>query len=223
MPIPDPAATVVALRDGGSGLEVLVVKRNPRGFFGSLVVFPGGRVDEVDSAISGESVMSEASHRHAAVRELSEEAGMLLTDRGIEPAPGVKGDEFYDWVSKHDKSLAPERLVLISRWVTPEAAPRRFDTRFYLLACDETPDVAIDTDELVDHRWVSPMTALEKHQAGDWPMWLPTIAHLRWLTKRSSLADAISSAEGADGRTLIEPRKVEDGSIVPIHLPAEVS
>jgi hypothetical protein len=52
-------------------------------------------------------------------------------------------------------------------------------------------------------------------------MFLPTIAHLRWLSKRGTIADALRAAEGADGRTLIVPRRVEDGSIVPVHLPVE--
>lgn len=222
MPEPDSAATVVALRDGTEGFEVLVVKRNPRGFFGSLVVFPGGRVDDVDMR-GNESSTSDAAHRRAAVRELAEEAGLVVTNRGILPAVGVKDHDFYEWLANEDLETDPSSLVLISRWVTPEGAPRRFDTRFYLLACDETPEIAIDSDELVDFRWVTPREALERHASGDWPMWLPTIAHLRWLSKRSSIEDALDSARGADGRTLIEPKRVEDGSIVPVHVPAETT
>lgn len=222
MPNPDPAATVVALREAPEGFEVLVVKRNSRGFFGSLVVFPGGRVDAFDMS-EGETATSEAAHRRAAVRELAEEAGLVITDRGIRPAVGVKGHDFYEWLASENIATDASSLVLISRWVTPEGAPRRFDTRFYLLACDQTPDVEIDSDELVDFQWVTPAEALQRYESGDWPMWLPTIAHLRWLSKRNSIAEAIESAQGADGRTLIEPKRVEDGSIVPIHLPAETT
>lgn len=220
MPVPDPAATVISLREGPEGFEVLMVKRNPRGFFGSLVVFPGGRVDDVDCR-NGEPTTSESAHRRAAIRELAEEAGFVVTDRGILGAGGVKDADFYEWLTRRGLRMDPSALVLVSRWVTPEEAPRRFDTRFYLLACNESPDVAIDDDELVGHRWVTPQEALARHDNGDWPMWLPTTAHLRWLAKRSSIEQAIDSARGADGRTLIEPRRVEDGSIVPIHLPAE--
>ena len=51
-------------------------------------------------------------------------------------------------------------------------------------------------------------------------MFPPTIAHLRWLTARRDVGDALESARGADGRTLIEPRRMEDGSLLPIHMPA---
>jgi hypothetical protein len=52
-------------------------------------------------------------------------------------------------------------------------------------------------------------------------MFLPTLAHLRWLERRLDVDDAIASAAGADDRSLILPRQMEDGSIVPIHMPAE--
>ena len=53
-------------------------------------------------------------------------------------------------------------------------------------------------------------------------MILPTIAHRRWLSRRASIDDAMDSARGAEGRTLIEPKRVEDGSILPILLPEDV-
>ena len=72
--VPRPAATVILLRGGGDGLEVLLVKRNPaQRFMGGAWVFPGGAVD----AAEGDD---DAAHRRAAVREVAEEAGLALTD-----------------------------------------------------------------------------------------------------------------------------------------------
>src|SRR4051812_1848767 len=77
---PRQAATVMLLRGGGDGLEVLLVKRNPAArFMGGAWVFPGGAVD----AQEGEG---DLSHRAAAVREVAEEAGVALPD----PAALVK-------------------------------------------------------------------------------------------------------------------------------------
>ena len=103
----------------------------------------------------------------------------------------------------------------------PEGAPTRYDTRFYLAVAADPPDVRIDGDELVDHMWVAPGDALVMHADGGLEMFLPTIAHLRWLERRATVHDAVTAAKGADGRSLVEPRRMEDGSFVPIHLPAD--
>src|SRR4051794_33375157 len=64
---PRPAATVIVLRGGAERLEVLLVQRTHKAkFMGGAWVFPGGSVDRD----TGET------HRTAAVRELSEEAGI---------------------------------------------------------------------------------------------------------------------------------------------------
>jgi 8-oxo-dGTP pyrophosphatase MutT (NUDIX family) len=218
-PHADPAATILALRPSPGGFEVLIVQRNSRGFFGDLVVFPGGRVDDIDTP-AGLSIHDDLSHRNAALREFAEETGILISDRGPVRAPQVREDGYYRWLADQEVSPGVDDLVLVSRWVTPEAAPRRFDTRFYVVGCVGAPEVEIDTDELIWHQWATPDAALERYARGDWAMFQPTLAHLRWLRRWDSIEDAISSAEGADGRTLILPRRVEDGSLLPIHMPA---
>jgi hypothetical protein len=103
--------------------------------------------------------------------------------------------------------------------VTPEGAPSRFDTRFYLVGVAETPEIRLDPEELVGHMWVGPAAALEMHAAGEIEMFLPTISHLGWLARRSGIEDAVTAAQGADDRSLLQPRRMGDGSLVPIHLP----
>ena len=215
--VPDPAATVLLLRPATPGFEVLMVHRNSRGFFGGFVVFPGGRVEEADVP-PGLTREDDLSHRRAAIRELAEEAGIYLSVNEAVTAPDLRGPDLYEWMTSQDDP-AVDALVLISRWVTPEIAPRRFDARFYLARCEQAPAVQIDADELVGHSWVSPLEALERHQDGEWRMISPTISHLRWLARRSSIEDAFISARGADGRTLIEPRQVEDSSLLPVYMP----
>ncbi len=69
---PRQAATVILLRGGEEGLELLLVKRNPHArFMGGVWVFPGGAVEQAE----GED---DRAHRAAAVRELHEEAGVEL-------------------------------------------------------------------------------------------------------------------------------------------------
>ena len=82
-------------------------------------------------------------------------------------------------------------------------------------------EVELDTDELVWHEWVAPDTALQRHTDGEWPMVQPTVSHLQWLSRWATIEEAVQSAQGADGRTLIVPERVDDGSLLPIHMPAE--
>ena len=222
----EPAASVLVLRPVLEGFQVLMVQRQDRGVFGGIVVFPGGKVDLVDrsdlsrSAVSGD--FDDQADRAAALRELAEETGLAGTTNGVVAAPDARDEAMYIEIKSRGDSLDGAALVLVSRWVTPEVSPRRFDTRFYLLACVEPPPVRLDTTELVGFDWVTPGGALRRSASGEWPMILPTISHLRWLARRTSIDDAMSSAQGADGRTLIEPKCVEDGSILPILFPEDV-
>src|SRR3954447_23332833 len=70
-----PAATVVLLRDGGSGLEVLLARRSSKlAFHGGAWVFPGGRIDPGDYGDALDDLVRAA--RIGAVREAKEEAGV---------------------------------------------------------------------------------------------------------------------------------------------------
>ncbi len=100
---PRPAATVITLRDGPDGFEVLMLRRNLNSdFVGGAYVFPGGGVDESDAGPSAQRLAlgvgdAEASRRLnldsgglayyvACLRELFEEAGLLVAcDENGEP------------------------------------------------------------------------------------------------------------------------------------------
>jgi 8-oxo-dGTP pyrophosphatase MutT (NUDIX family) len=70
------AASVIVVRGGDAGLDVLLVQRNPEArFMGGAWVFPGGAVDREDGD-------GEAAIRAAAVREAAEEAGIAIGDPG---------------------------------------------------------------------------------------------------------------------------------------------
>ncbi|MFG1605712.1 NUDIX domain-containing protein [Actinoplanes sp. NPDC049265] len=86
-----PAATVVLLREAGPGFEAYVLRRARGMAFGGVYAFPGGGVDPDDQPVTVRSDwaerlgVSDAEARAvvgAAVRELFEEAGVLLAGRG---------------------------------------------------------------------------------------------------------------------------------------------
>ncbi len=104
-----PAATVMLVRDadepdeGGSRLEVLMVRRNLRSdFVGGAYVFPGGAVDPADGGTEAEAACHGRTDAGASallgigsgglaywvavLRETFEEAGLLLAERPGGPA-----------------------------------------------------------------------------------------------------------------------------------------
>lgn len=229
MPVPKvearPAATVMLARDVVAGVEVLMVTRRSRGFFGGLTVFPGGAVDPIDrtrpAAIRAGEDHLDLEYRVAALRELAEETGLAITSHGVFPAPAERGEALLLALDADGTRLDAGLLTLVSRWVTPEEAPTRFDTRFYLTTVGETPEVRLDRDELVAHMWLAPDQALAMEASGELEMFLPTVAHLRWLSRWTEVAEAVAAAHGVDGRSLVRPKRMGDGSLVPVLLPGD--
>jgi 8-oxo-dGTP pyrophosphatase MutT (NUDIX family) len=138
----------------------------------NLHVFPGGRVDpaDADPARAARSAMSaeEAARslgdnlpgaealalRFAAVRELSEEAGV---------------------------TVPPERLIPLAHWTTPRFMPRRFSTWFFATDLPSDAEPRFAPDEVVAHEWIRPAAALERLAAGAFEMWIPTSSVLEQL------------------------------------------
>lgn len=182
-----PAATVVLLRDGPEGCEVLLVLRNAElAFHGGAWVFPGGRLDPEDYAASGGTDVVAAA-RHAAVREAREEAGVVL---------------------------APEQLVLVSRWITPEPLPRRFDTWFFAAPAGDAA-VRVDGGEIHAHRWMRPCDALAAHRRRDIALPPPTFVTIECVRPFQQVREALAALARGPVETFM-PRLciVPDGACV---------
>jgi 8-oxo-dGTP pyrophosphatase MutT (NUDIX family) len=186
--VPRQAATVIVLRGGSEALEVLLVRRTPHArFMGGVWVFPGGAVD----AGEGEG---DAAHRVAAVRELQEEAGIVVADPGA--------------------------LVKFSRWITPAEVVVRFDTHFFLAPLPDGQEATIDGDEIVDEGWFTPAGALAAHERGEIALVFPTIKHLEQIGAFPSADALVDYARGREVRA-IQPRVVTDGETARLLLPGE--
>jgi 8-oxo-dGTP pyrophosphatase MutT (NUDIX family) len=185
-PEPKPSATVVLLRDGADGVELLLLQRAPRGDRPGPWVFPGGKVEPGD--VEGGDPGSRESALHAAVRETGEEAGL---------------------------ALEPSRLVAISRWITPEISPQRFDTWFFAGAIDPSHEVVVCGSEMVAHRWIGPRAALAAHHAGELSLAPPTFVTVSWLLEPRRAADLVQ-ALGAAPFLTFRPRihRGEEGAVM---------
>jgi glyoxylase-like metal-dependent hydrolase (beta-lactamase superfamily II)/8-oxo-dGTP pyrophosphatase MutT (NUDIX family) len=181
-----------------------------------LHVFPGGAVDasDADPVLAGRSVLSPAAcaaawagdlepsaaiaHHVCAVRELFEEAGILLaaTRGGAVPDPLVlaaasrAGEPFAALVARLDLVLRTDLLVPLSRWVTPPVGvTRRYDARFYAAALPPGASVAPDGREVAAHEWLAPDAALDAMAAGRIGLWPPTATTLQQLAGARDLDD----------------------------------
>jgi len=186
--VPRLAATVVVLRGGTQALEVLLVKRNPAArFMGGAWVFPGGAVDPGDG--DGDDAL-----RAAALREMAEEAGLVLDD--------------------------PASLVRFSRWITPPELRIRFDPHFFLAPAPAGQEARADGGETVDARWFHPARALEGFGDGEIELVFPTV---RTLEQIASFASADALLAWARDRDVVatEPRIVREGEVARVALPGE--
>ena len=127
-------------------------------------VFPGGRVEPEDLA-AGETDPVEVARR-TAVRETREEAGLELAAEGLRP---------------------------ISRWITPEIAPKRFDTWFFVGALDTRERVEVDGVEIRGHRWIEPQQALDLQRRRELRLPPPTFVSISWLLGYASAAAAVEA------------------------------
>ncbi len=185
---PRQAATVILLRGGAELLEVLLVRRTPQArFMGGVWVFPGGAVDAEEGDGDG-------AHRAAALRELSEEAAIELSD--------------------------PAALVKFSRWITPAEVKIRFDTHFFLAPLPEGQEPRIDGEECVDLGWFTPRAALDAYAAEQIALVFPTIKHLEQLSDFASVEALLEYARGREVLP-VQPKVVLEGEVARILLPGE--
>ncbi len=200
------AASVIAVRAGADGPEVLVLERSGASrFLPGYVVFPGGAADADDAALAvrwfGSS--SEAA-RACAVRELAEEAGLTLTGGGL------TGGGALDAVDA--RPPLPEQLGELARWVAPETVPVRFDARYFVVAGGEGLDPTPDGIEAVAAWWTSPRRLLREWAAGDrklyWPTWFTLQALARAETLEELLALRIRTREPEETELERLPRSV---------------
>jgi glyoxylase-like metal-dependent hydrolase (beta-lactamase superfamily II)/8-oxo-dGTP pyrophosphatase MutT (NUDIX family) len=176
--------------EGSDRPEILLTQRpTSMAFAGDLFVFPGGRVDETDA----DERFGAPPFVVAAIRELFEEAGVLLAERrdgraidplavsGAHRALVFRETSFPAVLDALGLRLRADLLAPISRWTTPPIMPRRFDTRFFAAELPPTAEPVFLTEEVVTHRWLTARAALDAMAAGELAMWVPTSATLQQL------------------------------------------
>jgi 8-oxo-dGTP pyrophosphatase MutT (NUDIX family) len=150
---PRDASTLILLRKGPSGREVLMGRRHDRHkFMPGVFVFPGGRLDREDGLMpactepdaglvartmadmKGKPTLRRARGLlMAALRETFEETGIALGRPGDGSIGAAAQNESWADFAKLGLRPDPSALVPIARAITPPRRPKRFDTRFFAL------------------------------------------------------------------------------------------
>jgi glyoxylase-like metal-dependent hydrolase (beta-lactamase superfamily II)/8-oxo-dGTP pyrophosphatase MutT (NUDIX family) len=239
--VPRPAATLILVRDAGTGMEVFMIRRTQSAaFMGGAHVFPGGGVDASDAsaelAAHCEGLDDAEASRMlgleqgglaywaAAMRECFEEAGLLLAhDADGEYADlnqAQRAQVFAQWresvragratladlCREHRLRLAAGRMVYYSHWITQPGRPRRYDTRFFVAEAPSAQTPSHDNSETVDHVWIPPAEALERHRRGELTLVFPTIKTLESIARFNTAAALMEFARSPRKMPTMAPR-----------------
>jgi 8-oxo-dGTP pyrophosphatase MutT (NUDIX family) len=230
-----PAASLLLVRDGAQGLEVLMVVRTHEvDFAGGAMVFPGGKVSDGDSKLAlGDRLlgnegleMAESALRVSALREGYEEVGILpaLTPSGelardadVACIDSVRSDvdrgrvSFADVLRQSDLRIDISAMVSFAHLVTPAIASKRFDTWFYLCAAPSGQTARPDGREIIEAHWLTPQRAMTRGEDGTNFIMFPTRLVLERLAQFTSVADVFAHAREVPPGLLLPTPEIRDG------------
>jgi 8-oxo-dGTP pyrophosphatase MutT (NUDIX family) len=252
--IPKRATTVILLRDRKpEGFETFLLKRHEKSsFMGGNFVYPGGRVDRNDGSLEicsfskgitldeaqkilGGTVSQEESLAHwiAGIRELFEEAGVLLAYDQEGNLFQIKNrgeqEKFLDYRQSLQKSglticemaqkekllFALDQLHYYAHWITPEARSERFDTRFFLARYPSGQEASHDRKETTAGAWITPEKALEDNLEGEVALSPPTLKTLEDLSRFKTIDEIFTSLRNREIKPILPVlTKISSGPLI---------
>ena len=244
------AATVVMLRDGEEGLQVLLMRRHQASnVLGGVYVFPGGKLDPEDQDPAWLQRLSQDSatlHQRlnepelpkeraaglfvAAMREAYEECRVLL---GHNPAQADEtgalqqalrsGQNWHEAFQTRAVELHTDQLVPWTRWITPKQASvtnKRFDTRFFVTQVPDDQLAEHDNHEATEALWIRPRDALTRYWDYDIELAPPQIMSLVHLSKHPDARSVLAEARGRLP-PVVQPEPFEQDGIRTICYPGD--
>ena len=160
----------------------------------------------------------------AAMRECFEEAGLLLAHDARGEYADLNQPQrvavFAQWresvragratladlCREHQLRLAAGRMAYYSHWITQPGRPRRYDTRFFVAVAPAAQTPSHDNSETIDHLWIQPAEALERHRRGDLHLVFPTIKTLESIARFNSAAALMEFARSPRKMPPMAPR-----------------
>ena len=240
--IPKKAATVILLRaKKPKGFDIFLLKRHEKSsFMGGNFVYPGGRVDRDDGSLEicsfskgitldeaqrmlGGAFSPKESFAHwiAGIRELFEEAGVLLAYDQEGNLFQIRNREEHERFSHYRESLqkaglticemaqkekllfALDQLHYYAHWITPEARSERFDTRFFLARYPSGQEATHDQRETTVGIWLTPREALDENTKREVALSPPTLKTLEDLSRFKTIEEIFASLINREIRPIL--------------------
>lgn len=191
-----------------------MVRRSRGPSFASALVFPGGKVEPSDfgenwaqDAISQTELNeTERALRIAGIRETFEETSLILagTPSNVDmPAPPVVSASFCDALRSLGSPVDLDAIQAFSHWITPEGAPRRFDTHFFISRAPNGQQAIPDGRETLAVEWASPAYLIQRAREGERSILFPTLMNLIRLAESSNTTEAIDAARSRVNFTVL--------------------
>ncbi len=206
------AATVLLLRDGAQGLEVLMTRRAMTASFApGAFVFPGGVIDTADAQAhalaqrrTGQSDLH-LTQAIAAIRESFEELGVLLARHAdgrwageADLAALDRQAPFAAQCQARGLQLAADQVYVLAHWITDRDLPRRFNVPFLVARMPEGQTPVADEAEQFEPVWVRPADALARHEAGQFLIIFPTIRTLERLKTWDTVDEVLAACAATE-------------------------
>jgi len=207
---PIDSASVLIIRDGEEharhgSLQILMARRHKNiKFAGGAYVFPGGKLEEADRFEddgTGDLPEDFRGFRYAALREVFEETGLVIGTKDGQPID----EATREMIDRRYRVAVLEKRISLSdfleqagisfgqcypfaHWITPEAYPVRYNTRFFLCVAPAGQLPGPDGHEITDLSWMYPMTLVEE---SDGVLMFPTMMNLKMLGQAKSVSEAL--------------------------------
>jgi 8-oxo-dGTP pyrophosphatase MutT (NUDIX family) len=111
--------------------------------------------------------------------------------------------------------LAADTVHYVSHWITPELAPKRYDTRFFVTVAPPGQVASHDDGETIATIWVRPADALTRSLAGEIELLPPTIANLASIEPFHTTDEVVAWASAITHVPTVLPIVLmEDGQVL---------
>ncbi len=242
---PIPSASILIVRPAPAGTEIFMVLRNPKADFAAgALVFPGGKIDGHDATpqlrdycLGAEGLSDEQFvGKVAAIRETFEESGILYgkrqtSDQLLSPEEVELISHYREQLNKGEVTLLEflqreklfltlDRLHAWGNFITPEMAPKRYDTYFYLAVVPDGQNAMHDGDEHVSSLWMSTQDILTAVETRQYIIVLATHMNVLKLHNAGDLNAAIELAALQKIYT-VTPQVIERAGEIILRIPSE--